>query len=144
MGCTFCATGTMGLTGNLTAGEILEQLAMANELKPIRNLVFMGESRTRGRPWPSVESHRHLPLWYPSHAPTYPVSPANGPAPLLLHRHGRAVSELRQRQGCRRDDDRHPGVPDGTQARHHLYRRGHPKVGRPSGMRELPLLLTRP
>jgi hypothetical protein len=26
MGCTFCATGTMGLSGNLTAGEILEQL----------------------------------------------------------------------------------------------------------------------
>ena len=25
MGCTFCATGTMGFIGNLTAGEILEQ-----------------------------------------------------------------------------------------------------------------------
>ena len=26
MGCTFCATGTMGIKGNLCAGEILEQL----------------------------------------------------------------------------------------------------------------------
>ena len=29
MGCTFCATGTLGELGNLTAGEILEQLAHA-------------------------------------------------------------------------------------------------------------------
>ena len=27
MGCTFCATGTMGIIGNLTAGEILEQVS---------------------------------------------------------------------------------------------------------------------
>ena len=27
MGCTFCATGTLGELGNLTSGEILEQLA---------------------------------------------------------------------------------------------------------------------
>jgi len=26
MGCTFCATGTMGIRGNLCSGEILEQL----------------------------------------------------------------------------------------------------------------------
>ena len=26
MGCTFCATGTLGELGNLTSGEILEQL----------------------------------------------------------------------------------------------------------------------
>ena len=26
MGCTFCATGTMGIRGNLSSGEILEQL----------------------------------------------------------------------------------------------------------------------
>jgi adenine C2-methylase RlmN of 23S rRNA A2503 and tRNA A37 len=29
MGCTFCATGTLGELGNLTSGEILEQLAHA-------------------------------------------------------------------------------------------------------------------
>ena len=32
MGCTFCAIGTMGLQGNLTAGEILEQLIHANRV----------------------------------------------------------------------------------------------------------------
>lgn len=42
MGCTFCATGTMGLKGNLTAGEIVEQLVHAVREVPIRNIVFMG------------------------------------------------------------------------------------------------------
>lgn len=43
MGCTFCATGTMGIIGNLCAGEILEQLVHAREVEPsIRNVVFMG------------------------------------------------------------------------------------------------------
>jgi sorting nexin-8 len=57
MGCTFCATGTMGLSGNLTTGEILEQLVHADgilgeefagredkskKLDLVRNIVFMG------------------------------------------------------------------------------------------------------
>ncbi|KAJ3087192.1 sorting nexin [Quaeritorhiza haematococci] len=42
MGCTFCATGTMGLLSNLTAGEILEQLVHANKIEKIRGVVFMG------------------------------------------------------------------------------------------------------
>jgi adenine C2-methylase RlmN of 23S rRNA A2503 and tRNA A37 len=57
MGCTFCATGTMGLSGNLTAAEILEQLVHADsilaeeyearedkskKLDLVRNIVFMG------------------------------------------------------------------------------------------------------
>lgn len=58
MGCTFCATGTMGLSGNLTTGEILEQMVHANRilaeeweekenagkhnLELVRNVVFMG------------------------------------------------------------------------------------------------------
>ena len=59
MGCTFCATGTMGIKGNLTTGEILEQIVhadsiLANEaatvkenvkaknLDLVRNVVFMG------------------------------------------------------------------------------------------------------
>jgi adenine C2-methylase RlmN of 23S rRNA A2503 and tRNA A37 len=41
MGCTFCATGTMGLKGNLSAGEIVEQLVHASQVAPIRNIVFM-------------------------------------------------------------------------------------------------------
>ena len=48
MGCTFCATGTMGIIGDLHAGEILEQLHHANMYQlahghsRIRNIVFMG------------------------------------------------------------------------------------------------------
>ena len=44
MGCTFCATGTLGLIGNLKAAEILEQIAHSkiNVEKDIRNIVFMG------------------------------------------------------------------------------------------------------
>jgi sorting nexin-8 len=59
MGCTFCATGTMGLSGNLTTGEILEQLVHAGHILGeeytkqtddqsgkkiglVRNVVFMG------------------------------------------------------------------------------------------------------
>eukprot|EP01018_Ginkgo_biloba_P002994 Gb_20216 [translate_table: standard] len=42
MGCTFCATGTMGFKSNLSAGEIVEQLVHASRLSQIRNVVFMG------------------------------------------------------------------------------------------------------
>ena len=56
MACTFCATGSMGHLGDLTAAEILEQLDWAaavvaekerrgagvRGLPPIRNVVFMG------------------------------------------------------------------------------------------------------
>jgi hypothetical protein len=44
-GCSFCATGTMGLTGSLTAGEIVEQLVHARMAgAAVRNVVFMGAS----------------------------------------------------------------------------------------------------
>ncbi|MCO5584291.1 hypothetical protein L7F22_038215 [Adiantum nelumboides] len=42
MGCTFCATGTMGFKGNLSAAEIVEQLVHAFHITSIRNVVFMG------------------------------------------------------------------------------------------------------
>ncbi len=47
LGCTFCATGAMGIVRNLTAGEILGQvLALMHHLGPSRGdllfLVFMG------------------------------------------------------------------------------------------------------
>jgi len=42
LGCTFCATGTMGLQGNLWPGEILEQLLHAKSIRPVSNVVFMG------------------------------------------------------------------------------------------------------
>ena len=42
MGCKFCATGTMGLKGNLNPAEIFEQLVHAMRVERIRNVVFMG------------------------------------------------------------------------------------------------------
>lgn len=48
-GCNFCQTGKLGLTRNLTAGEILSQLLMANKRleekgsdSKVTNVVFMG------------------------------------------------------------------------------------------------------
>ncbi len=32
----------MGIIGDLTAGEIVEQYVIANAITPIRNVVFMG------------------------------------------------------------------------------------------------------
>ena len=49
IGCRFCMTGTLGFHGHLSAAEILNQifeidsLALANNLSPLTNLVFMGE-----------------------------------------------------------------------------------------------------
>jgi 23S rRNA (adenine2503-C2)-methyltransferase len=45
--CSFCATGKMGFTRNLTKAEILDQVTQANRLvkdegRSIRNVVFMG------------------------------------------------------------------------------------------------------
>jgi 23S rRNA (adenine(2503)-C(2))-methyltransferase len=42
MGCKFCATGTMGIIGDLTTGEIIEQLIHASAVSRVRNVVFMG------------------------------------------------------------------------------------------------------
>ncbi|OVA09374.1 Ribosomal RNA large subunit methyltransferase RlmN/Cfr [Macleaya cordata] len=42
MGCTFCATGSMGFKSNLSSGEIVEQLVHASRFCHIRNIVFMG------------------------------------------------------------------------------------------------------
>jgi len=45
MGCTFCATGSMGLLRSLSAGEIVEQAAHALALSrsPLSRVVFMGQ-----------------------------------------------------------------------------------------------------
>ena len=44
MGCTFCATGTMGLKRNLTVDEIIDQVRYwkLQTTEPITNMVFMG------------------------------------------------------------------------------------------------------
>ena len=64
MGCTFCATGSMGILRNLSAGEILGQvLALMMDLGPDRGheltLVFMG----MGEPLHNLENlHRAIRL----------------------------------------------------------------------------------
>jgi len=57
MGCTFCATGKLGLLKNLTSGEIVEQVIYhARQLRTkgqsITNIVFMG----MGEPFNNYES----------------------------------------------------------------------------------------
>ena len=42
MGCEFCATGRQGLAGQLTAAEILNQVASLPERDMLTNVVFMG------------------------------------------------------------------------------------------------------
>ena len=45
MGCTFCQTGKMGLKRNLSSGEILAQIFLANKAlvgRRVTNVVFMG------------------------------------------------------------------------------------------------------
>ncbi len=41
-GCAICATGTLGLRGNLSAGEIVNQLESLPEREAITNIVYMG------------------------------------------------------------------------------------------------------
>ena len=53
MACSFCATGTMGHRGDLSRGEIVEQVLMVRSLEPLtRNVVFMG----MGEPLNNYES----------------------------------------------------------------------------------------
>ena len=42
MQCAFCLTGTFGLTRNLTAAEIVNQVCAARERFPVDNIVLMG------------------------------------------------------------------------------------------------------
>jgi len=42
MGCRFCMTGRQGFHGQLTAGEILNQLRSLPERRAVTNIVFMG------------------------------------------------------------------------------------------------------
>ena len=42
MGCLFCMTGKQGFQGNLTAGEILNQVKALPERKKLTNIVYMG------------------------------------------------------------------------------------------------------
>ena len=52
MGCLFCMTGKQGFQGNLTAGEILNQLRSIEEWDQITNIVYMG----MGEPLDNLEA----------------------------------------------------------------------------------------
>ncbi len=56
MGCTFCATGLAGLTRNLTAAEIIDQVLLVQRAQGVRvtNVVFMG----MGEPLANYEATR--------------------------------------------------------------------------------------
>jgi len=63
--CAFCLTGTMGLERNLTAGEIVGQLMVANRLlegegRRVTHLVFMGMGEPLANYTPLVTSLRIL------------------------------------------------------------------------------------
>ncbi|MDA3881390.1 MAG: 23S rRNA (adenine(2503)-C(2))-methyltransferase RlmN [Prolixibacteraceae bacterium] len=42
MGCLFCMTGKQGFNGQLTAGEIVNQVQMIDETDSVTNIVYMG------------------------------------------------------------------------------------------------------
>jgi 23S rRNA (adenine2503-C2)-methyltransferase len=42
VGCVFCMTGTGGLLRQLTSGEIVAQVVLARQLRPVKKVVFMG------------------------------------------------------------------------------------------------------
>ena len=42
MGCTFCLTGSFGLSRNLSTAEIVNQVCAVTRNDPVRNIVFMG------------------------------------------------------------------------------------------------------
>ncbi len=52
MGCRFCMTGMQGFQGNLTAGEILNQIRSLPEKDSLTNIVYMG----MGEPFDNYEN----------------------------------------------------------------------------------------
>ena len=91
-GCTFCATGTMGLLRSLTTDEILLQLHAASAavrehgMPPLRNVVFMG----MGEPADNVEhvtgAPRHAtPRHATPHAAPHATQPRHEAAPHAAH-----------------------------------------------------------
>lgn len=68
MGCSFCATGQMGFTRNLTTGEILEQVLLFNRwlrLNPHMGLVGKDQKpRYVGERKPSRPTSADLDLWH--------------------------------------------------------------------------------
>ncbi len=55
-GCGFCMTGSQGFRGNLTAGEILNQLASLPEKEEVTNIVYMGMGEPLDNPGEVLKS----------------------------------------------------------------------------------------
>ncbi|MDZ4200511.1 MAG: 23S rRNA (adenine(2503)-C(2))-methyltransferase RlmN [Kiritimatiellia bacterium] len=58
--CRFCATGRMGLRGNLSGGQILNQLASLPDPETVTNLVFMGIGEPLDNPEATLAAVRIL------------------------------------------------------------------------------------
>jgi len=56
MGCSFCMTGKQGFQGNLTAGEILNQVKMLPERDKLTNIVYMGMGEPLDNPDEVIKS----------------------------------------------------------------------------------------
>lgn len=52
MGCLFCMTGKQGFQGNLTAGEIINQIQSLPEFEQLTNIVYMG----MGEPMDNIDA----------------------------------------------------------------------------------------
>lgn len=52
MGCKFCMTGRQGLSGHLTSGEIVNQIASIEEFEKLTNIVYMG----MGEPMDNIDN----------------------------------------------------------------------------------------
>jgi len=56
MGCRFCMTGRQGFQGNLTAGEILNQVRSIPEFRKVTNIVYMGMGEPLDNPGEVIRS----------------------------------------------------------------------------------------
>jgi 23S rRNA (adenine2503-C2)-methyltransferase len=56
MACAFCMTGKQGFQGNLTAGEILNQVKMLPERENLTNIVYMGMGEPLDNPDEVIKS----------------------------------------------------------------------------------------
>lgn len=87
MGCTFCATGTMGLKRNLTADEIIDQLRYWNDTLPdceISNVVFMGMGEPLAN-YQAVKQALHAYIDKLGIAPTH-ITVSTVGVPAILHK----------------------------------------------------------
>jgi hypothetical protein len=133
MACQFCLTGRLGLSANLSAAQIVEQLVAARRLQaregaaaPITNIVFMGELSAGVEIWStfsvswfgSGKSRSGLQVYIrprTAAANRRRQPPINAASRNGNQRHGRAPPQPRRRRHGRRDDEPPAGPPRLTQ-----------------------------